>query len=73
MNQDCFVTTNYKISKPNHFQYVDIIKCDKKYKISMDCYDVYELLKKENLNKTDIEKLNNFLFDNSHKVKMKYN
>jgi hypothetical protein len=53
-----FITANYKISKPNRFQYVDIIVMDKKRLISMDCFELYELLKKENL---DIDSYKNFL------------
>jgi len=72
MNHEYFVTNNYKISRPNNFQYVDINKSDKKYKISMDCYDVYQLLKKEILDTNEINKLKIFLFDSCNKVQMKY-
>jgi hypothetical protein len=58
MNNSYFITGNYKISKPNRFQYVDIIRDDNVHIISMDYFEVYELLKKENL---DIEKYKNFL------------
>lgn len=74
MNHDYFVISNYKISKPNKFQHVDIIKDDKKYKISMDCYDIYDLLKKEHLEINEISKLKNFLFyNNCNNVQVKYN
>jgi hypothetical protein len=49
MNSDYFVTGNYKISKPNKFLYVDIIKNDKSGVISMDYVEIYDLLKKKNL------------------------
>lgn len=61
MNNSYFITGDYKISKPNRFQYVDIIRHDNLHIISMDCFEVYELLKKENL---DSEKYKNFLLQN---------
>lgn len=49
MNSDYFVTGNYKISKPNKFLYVDIIKNDTSGVISMDYIEIYDLLKKKHL------------------------